>query len=68
VSRFTLSRVVNSQTAYLAACYEPQFDGIRYTALQADACSYVTWDKAVEVARTLHKLHGYDIQVNTVEN
>jgi len=68
VSRFALSRVVNGQPAYLAACYEPQFDGIRYTALQADACSYVTWDKAVSVARTLRDLHGYDVQVITVGN
>lgn len=33
------------------ACYEPTGDGIVFTNQAVDACSYVTVEKACEVAR-----------------
>lgn len=40
-----------SHETYLAACYEPTGNGILLTKKVDDACSYVTWEKAVAVAK-----------------
>ena len=53
---------------YLQACYEPQHDGIIYTAVREDACEYATVEKAAAIARELTKLHGEQIHVEVSEN
>ena len=40
---------------YLAACYEPTGSGVVYTPLRSDACTYVTIEKAAEVAVALQR-------------
>ena len=40
---------------YLAACYHPSGDGVIYTPLKSDACTYATVEKAIEVLKTLQQ-------------
>lgn len=42
-----------SHKTYLAACYEATGSGILLTEKMEDACSYVTWEKAVAVAQAV---------------
>lgn len=42
-----------SHNTYLAACYEATGSGILLTEKPEDACSYVTWEKAVAVAKAV---------------
>ena len=49
---------------FLAAAYDLTSSGILLTDVEEDACSYVTMGKAVEVARELKSLHGYDIGIS----
>ena len=48
--RYALS---TSPETYLAACYEATGNGILITKKSEDACSYVTWEKACEVAKAV---------------
>lgn len=57
--RYALTSQEQEQPLYLAAYYECQKNGIRLTAQAEDACSYVTIEKAVQVARQLKNSLGY---------
>ena len=61
--RYRLFKETRASKHYLAACYEPQHDGIVFTPLREDACEYVTVEKAAQIARELTKLHGYTIHI-----
>lgn len=67
MTRYALSRLLEDQPMYLMACYEPGMDGITYTPDLSDACTYVTFEKAAEIARTLQRLHGYDLMIVVVQ-
>ena len=45
------------------ACYEPDHSGIVFTTVREDACQYVTVEKAVEIAKALRSLQGYEIYI-----
>ena len=68
MTRYRLFREMRTSKHYLAACYEPQHDGIVFTPIAADACEYVAVDKAAQVARELNKLHGYEICIQVIED
>ena len=67
MTRYALARLIDDEPQFLMACYEPQMDGITYTPLREDACTYVTFQKAVDVAKTLQRLHGYDLMIVMVK-
>jgi hypothetical protein len=67
VTRYALSRLLEDQPTFLMACYEPDMDGITYTFDLKDACTYVSFEKAADVARTLQRLHGYDLMIVVVQ-
>ena len=64
MERYTLSMTHGNSKRFLAAVYDLTSSGIFLTDVEEDACSYVTMDKAVEVARELKSLHGYDIGIS----
>ena len=39
-------------------------DGILFTDVEEDACSYVAIETAASIARELNSLHGYDVNVS----
>jgi len=53
--RFALALKDNK---YLAACYEATGSGIMLTANAEDACSYVTLEKALSVAKAVQHSLG----------
>ena len=53
---------------FIAAVYDTTSSGIYFTDSEEDACSYVTIDKAVEVARDLNSLHDLNVQVFVTAN
>ncbi|MEL0119044.1 MAG: hypothetical protein VXB01_08900 [Opitutae bacterium] len=53
---------------YLAACYEATGSGILKTANPEDACSYVTIEKAIDVAIQVRHSLGFVPSVIEVEN
>ena len=53
---------------YLAACYEATGSGIKLTTLKEDACSYVTIEKAIDVAVQVRHSLGFVPSVIEVEN
>ena len=56
MTRYAITRAVGDYgLEYVAACYEPLGNGVVYTPLKADACTYVTVEKAAEIARHLQK-------------
>ena len=44
---------------YLAACYELDAPGILFTSKLEDACSYPSFERAVDTARAINDLFGY---------
>ena len=66
--RYRLFKETRASKHYLAACYEPQHDGIVYTPLVEDACEYVTVEKAARIARELTKLHGEQVYIEVSED
>ncbi len=66
--RYKLFKETAAAKVYLAACYEPQHDGIVYTPLKEDACEYVTVEKAARIARELIKLYGEQIHIEVSED
>ena len=66
--RYRLFKETRAAVVYLAACYEPQHDGIIYTPIREDACEYVAVEKAAKVARELTKLHGEQIHIEVSED
>ena len=56
--RFSLARMDDQGPIYVAACYEPQGDGLRFTRQWQDACSYTTVERACHVACALNAVHG----------
>ncbi len=68
MARYKLFKEAGALKQYLAACYEPQHDGIVYTTLAEDACEYATVEKAAQIARELTKLHGEQIQIEVSED
>ena len=66
--RYRLFKETRASKHYLAACYEPQHDGIVYTPLKEDACEYVTVEKAAKIARELTKLHGEQVYIEVSED
>ena len=66
--RYRLFKETRASKHYLAACYEPQHDGIVYTPLKEDACEYVTVEKAAKIARELTKLHGEQIHIEVSDD
>jgi hypothetical protein len=53
---------------YLAACYEATGSGIMLTTVREDACSYVTIEKAINVAIQVRHSLGHVPSVIEVEN
>jgi len=45
--------LLKSNDLFVAACYETTGSGVKLTDNRADACTYVTFEKAVSVARAL---------------
>ena len=68
MTRYRLFKETRASKHYLAACYEPQHDGIVYTPLREDACEYVTVEKAAAIARELTKLYGEQIHIEVSED
>lgn len=60
MTRYALSITnTKSEPLYLAASYEMSGSGIRITDRAEDACSYVTFEQAANVARQLKDtFHG----------
>jgi len=66
--RYRLFKETRASKHYLAACYEPQHDGIIYTPIREDACEYATVEKAAKIARELTKLHGEQIHIEVSDD
>ena len=64
MARFVLA--FSDGSRFLAASYEPTGSGIKLTDLREDACSWVTIDKAAEVARELAPALGRDLIIEEV--
>ena len=64
MARFVLA--FSDGSRFLAASYEPTGSGIKLTDLRKDACSWVTIDKAAEVARELAPALGRDLIIEEV--
>ncbi len=45
--------LLKSNNLYVSACYDTTGSGVRLTEKRDDACSFVTFEKAVSVARAL---------------
>jgi len=45
--------LLKSNDLYVSACYDNTGSGVRLTDKRDDACTYVTFEKAVSVARAL---------------
>ena len=60
--------LVLDQDLYLAACYEATGSGIKLTTVAEDACSYVTIEKAINVAVQVRHSLGYVPSVIEVDN
>ena len=60
MTRYALRTAHGTQVMYLAAYYAnfPKNNGIRLTDKAEDACSYVTIEKACQVARSLEDSMG----------
>ena len=63
MSRYALFRFVDDEIEYLSACYEKEGFGLKFTTTRADACEYVTVEKAAEIARALKSLHGMNVYI-----
>jgi hypothetical protein len=61
-TRYTLTFPDSNETLYLAACYETT-QGVKLTDKAEDACSYVTLEKAAQVAKALRESLGYFPQI-----
>jgi hypothetical protein len=61
-TRYTLTFPDSNEMLYLAACYEAT-NGVKLTNQADDACSYVTLEKAAQVAKTLRESLGYFPQI-----
>jgi hypothetical protein len=66
--RYRLFKETAAAKIYLAACYEPQHDGIVFTPIVEDACEYVTVEKAAKIARELTKLRGEQINIEVSDD
>jgi hypothetical protein len=64
LDRYSLFIPCGDSKRFLAAVYDLTSSGILLTDVEEDACSYVTMDKAVAVARELKSLHGYDVGIS----
>ena len=64
MERFVLSIPKDDGRRFLAATYSMTGDGILFTDVEEDACSYVSIDAAASIARQLNSLHGYDVNVS----
>ena len=53
---------------YVAACYEPVGSGLRTTLNPEDACSWVLFEKACEVARHVREVLDVDVSIRSVAN
>lgn len=56
MTRYAITRAIGDHGfEYVAACYERLGNGVIYTPLKSDACTYSTAEKAAEVAKHLQK-------------
>jgi hypothetical protein len=56
MTRYAITRASgNYGLEYVAACYEPIGSGVVYTPLKTDACTYVTFEKAAQIAKHLQQ-------------
>lgn len=62
--RFALALKDNT---YIAACYEATGSGIKITRSAEDACSYVTLEKAIAVAKAVKPSVGHLPSIIEVE-
>ena len=68
MTRYALAReTAGNGLQYVAATYEPVGSGVVFTALRNDAGTYVTFDKAIQVCRALHRNSYPDLLVVPVE-
>lgn len=58
MTRYALACSTSDGLQYLAAVYKDSKNGIVYTPMRTDACSYVTIEKACQVARSLEDSTG----------
>lgn len=63
LERYSLYTQGQDSKQFLSAVYDLTSSGILFTNKEEDACSFVTIDKAVEVAKALNSLHDLDVQV-----
>jgi hypothetical protein len=52
-------RLVTQDGSYLMACYGPTGNGIVFTRMASDACSFITLEKAAETARLVGEGLGF---------
>ncbi len=63
MERYSLYTQGQDSKQFLSAVYDLTSSGILFTTKEEDACSFVTIDKAAEVARALNSLHDLNAQV-----
>ena len=69
MTRYAISRAIGDHgLEYLAACYEPTGSGVVYTPMRSDACTFVTIEKAAEVAVQLQNNLGSHFMVSIIES
>jgi hypothetical protein len=70
MTRYALQATLSSEPLYLAAAYpkSSKDNGIRLTKNKEDACSFVTVEKAAEIARVLEYSVGSLASIVEVQN
>ncbi len=69
MTRYALARpTAEDGLQYVAAAYGHSGDGVVFTPMRTDACTYVTLDKVVSVCRALQGDHYPDLVVVPVED
>ena len=70
MTRYALARTSEYYNlAYVAASYAEQGDGVVYTPMRTDACTYVSMDRAVEVWKHLTSTqHGEFVLIAIEDN
>lgn len=69
MTRYAITRAVGENSIeYVAACYEPLGNGVIYTPLRSDACTFVTIEKAAEIAKHLQRTLFGDFMLALIED
>lgn len=69
MTRYAITRAIGDHCLeYVAACYEPLGNGVIYTPIRSDACTYVTIEKAAEIAKHLQNNLFGDFMLALIED